>query len=183
MPMSRNQGSDQVPLNVWLVGGRHAEPASRLDVSMAVIDAYTDPGDVVVDLVGADGEILGAITSAGRSVVAPTEASGRLRAHDDLVADLVLAVPIGVHRPPPWCRVLNATARELLGVGGLFVTLPFPTGRGADPVSATVASAAEAGLDYFQHVVVLDPRATPRRSGDVSVDGRHVDLLAFRRGR
>lgn len=183
--MSETQGSVQVPLSVWLFGGRHAEPASRLDVSMAVIEAYTDPGDVVIDLLGTDGEVLAAATSSGRSVVVPTKAGTHLDAFDGMsaVADLVLAIPIGIGVGRRPCRAVHATAARLLRPGGLFVTRPLGSRPSGDPVSTTVASAAEAGLDYFQHVVVLNPSAGPSRSGHVSVNGNHIDLLTFRRGR
>ena len=97
------------------------------------------------------------------------------------VADLVLAVlRRGV--PPPPCQAVHAKARELLRPGGLFVTLPVASGA-SDPVSATVGSAAKAGLEYFQHVVLIDPSSGPGRSGDVAVTGKHINLLTFRRSR
>lgn len=187
-----------VPLNVWVPEPAPTGTALRRHLAARLVETYSAPASVVIDLCPERGEVLAAAASAARGVVAlrqPPGCAGRPRppALEALAgaAALAVALPPASHLVPPRPHPVSATAAKvlcrraapLLAVGGYLVigTLGRGAGSRPDPISAAVGAAAEAGLDYHQHLVVLlDSERDPAPSATGS--GRrlaHADLLVF----
>jgi hypothetical protein len=190
-----------VPLNVWLAD--HDAPtaaALRHRLIRRLVETYSPTGGAVVELVSGDGGVRAAAGAAGRRVIcprrAPTCAGGRhspSRNAPAVSADLAMALPPASHLRPPRPHPLSSSAAAvlcrraatLLRPGGFLVlgTLGRNPRSGRDPISGAVVGASDAGLGYYQHLVVLldaglDPAGTeagrPRRQG-------HADLVVFAR--
>ncbi|HSH59784.1 MAG TPA: hypothetical protein VK988_09135, partial [Acidimicrobiales bacterium] len=165
-----------VPLDVWLFNHDTATspPSVRRQLATRLIEVYSPPGGVVVDLAPACGEVLAAATEAGRSTIVASTASvcesRRRPAVLDSVqgsADLVVVLPPAGRLAPPRAHNLSATALSvvcrraapLLRPGG-FLVIGVVGGAPAthlDPLAAAVNGVASEGLAYFQHVVAVIP--------------------------
>lgn len=192
-----------VPLNIWLADPATNATGVRRQLAARVVETYSPPAGTVIDLCPAQGEVLAAATSAGRGAVALRQPPGgaghpRTKVLNAIAetADLVIALPPASHlrpaRPhpisPAAAKITARRAAPLLRPGGYLVlgTLGRPGGGGRDPVTCAVAAATEAGLAYYQHLVVLL---------DIDLDGQpcsapeearcrelaHADLLVFSR--
>ena len=187
--------SEGVPLDVWLFDKPTPTTALALrrQVAARLIDSYSPPGGVVVDLAPGAGEALAAATAAGRSAVAissPPELGCRRRpaALDELrgMADLVLVLPPATRLAPLQPHAVSGAAMSalcrraapLLGAGGVLVlgALPGPHNGNVDPLAAAVDAGASVGLSYLQHVVVViasaDAAGEEPPSGPVPSVGR-----------
>ncbi len=194
--------SEGVPLDVWLSGSDEAPTgvAVRRWLAERLIDAYSAPGGIVVDLFPGTGEAVAAASASGRSVVLdapPSPCSGR-RSRPALqgiigTADLVLSLPPASHLGPlrphgpsrPRVKLLARHATGLLRPGGFLVLGILGGGRGADPVAATVEAATATGLAYFQHLVALIQDRQGADDAEGVIDGSrhlaHADVLVFTR--
>ena len=201
--MSTTTRSDAVPLNIWLPDEAET-PTSGSDVRRhiadRVIETYSPPGGVIVDLAPGRGEVLAAAAKAGRAAVVLHLPPGCARRPEppplDAVkgtADLAIVVPPASHLRPPRAHPLSATAAgvasrqaaPLLRTGGFLVlgSLGCTAAARLDPVSNAVSAAGQAGLAYYQHVVALLVHELDASPGATGSRGRrrlaHADLLVF----
>lgn len=165
IPMPNPTHPDGVPLDVWLFT-HHGLPtgaAPRRRMAARLIDTYSSPGGVVVNLDPGRGEVLAATTDAGQNVVVWASTSmcdGRRRPAmlDALAggAQLVLVPPPACRLAPPRPHALSPLPVErlcrrsapLLRPGG-FPVLGVVGGRCArtrDPLGEAVHAGAPAGL-------------------------------------
>lgn len=173
--MSNPAHPEGVPLNIWLFNNESA-PVSptglRRHLAARLIDAYSPPGGVVVDLAPGRGEVLAAAVEAGRSAVVSTTAAlckGRWKpaALDSATdsADVVVALPPAKHLAPLRPHSVSSFALEillrraapLLRPGG-FMVVGFVGGAAVahrDRLAVAVNAAASEGLSYFQHIVAV----------------------------
>lgn len=194
-PRSINDKS--VPLNIWPADPAANATGVRRRLAARLIETYSPPAGTVIDLRPGRGEVLAAATSAGRGAVAvrqPPGCAGRPHtpALDAIAAtaDLVVALPPASHlrpaRPHPLslnaARITAGRAAPLLRPGGYLVvgTLGRP-GGGRDPVTCAVAATTEAGLAYYQHLIVLLNIDLERPQSDRRPRLAHADLLVFTR--
>ena len=189
-----------VPLNIWLpdpANNPSSGSAVRRQVADRLVETYSPPDGVVLDLFPGRGEVLAAAATAGRGAVClrvPPSCAGRAKtpALDavESVADLAVAIPPATHLQPPRAHpmstvaagVLSRLAAPILRPGGFLVlgTLGRTPGGRRDPASGAVSAVAAAGLAYYQHLVVL--LSTELDSEGTSSGMRqlaHVDLLVF----
>lgn len=192
-----------VPLNIWPADPVANSTGVRCQLAAQLIETYSPPAGTVIDLCPGRGEVLAAATSSGRGAIAlrqPPGCAGRPHtpALDAIAAaaDLIVALPPASHLRPPRphpispaaAKIVARRAAPLLRPGGYLVvgTLGRPGGDGRDPVTCAVAAATDAGLAYYQHLVVLlevdldlePPTAAPEdRRGRLA----HADLLVFTR--
>jgi hypothetical protein len=187
-----------VPLNIWVADQAATASGVRRQLAGRLVETYTAPGATVIDLSPGRGEVLAAAASAKRGAVAlrqPPGCAGRPRtpALDAIAgsAELAFALPPASHLRPARPHPLSATAATILAQravpllrpGGYLAvgTLGRAPGTRRDPVAAAVTAASQAGLSYYQHLVVLldtdlDPEGSPQSRRPRLA---HVDLLVF----
>lgn len=182
-----------VPLTVWTLPAPsgHTRPCPgsiRQAVATLVLDAYSRPGDVVVDLRPEHGEVAAAAITAGRTCLVGADSPV---GQADLAgaAQLAVALPsrgsltTGASSPLAAQTVRDAAAvgQAVLAPGGLVVLGNVGARPGHDPLGRAAAAMETAGYCYLQHIVVLlrPPAAghRGRRAND------HLDLLVFRSSR
>jgi hypothetical protein len=173
-------------LAVWPLACRGKQPLPR-ELARQLLAHYSEPGDLVLAAPSA-GEALRAAQQLGRRIL-PLKTRARrsaastgvtpLRASEH--ADLAIAV-LGAAATAR--RAANAAARltERLKPGA-FLALALDGAHG--PLGAVVRACQQQGLQYWQHIVALDPRQlAPERGGAGEAARslrRHRDLLVFRR--
>lgn len=189
-----------VPLNIWMADLAATAAGIRRQLACRLVETYSPPGGVVVDLSPGRREVLAAAASAGRGAVAlrqPPGCAGRPRtpALDAMQAsaDLAVALPPASHLRPPRPHPLSGAAAAILArrsapllrPGGYLVvgTLGPASGARRDPISCAVAAATQTGLSYYQHLVVLldDELDQEPPSKNRSRRLAHADLLVFTR--
>lgn len=189
-----------VPLNIWVADPAATATGVRRQLASRLVETYSSPRGVIVDLSPGRGEVLAAASSAGRGAVAlrqPPGCAGRPRtpALDAMqeTAELAIALPPASHLRPPRphplsgaaAAILARRAEPLLRPGGYLVvgTLGRASGARRDPVSCAVAAATQAGLSYYQHLVILLEHELDRETPPKNRRGRqaHADLLVFTR--
>jgi hypothetical protein len=201
--MSTENRSEEVPLAVWQLAAEGVtvdRTPVRQELARCVVNDYSRPCDLVVDLAPAGGEIALASVEADRAVVVVVTTPGLGGAWPDAGleglagdVDLVVALPPEAalrHRRPfaPPKQTVAVTARqsaELLRPGGLLVMGFVGAQAGQDPLGHAVEVAGLSGLDYVQHVVALVTAVTDLAPSEQQ-GGRtisHTDLLVFSAGR
>jgi hypothetical protein len=201
--MPNTTHSDRVPLNIWLPEEARTPTsgsAVRRHIADRLIETYSPPGGVVVDLCPGRGEVLAAASNAGRGAVVLQLPPGCARRPEpptlDAVAgtaDLAVALPFASDLWPPRAHPLSAVAAgvlsrraaPLLRPGGVLVlaTLGRTAATRRDPASGTVAAGGQAGLACYQHVVALLVHELAAHCGAPESRCRrrlaHADLLVF----
>lgn len=163
-----------VPLDVWLF--THEAPATNADLrrrmAARLIDSYSSPGGVVVDLDPGRGEVLAAATEAGRSAavmlghsLCEGRAGPAVLEALQASAELVVVLPPACRLAPPRPHSLSATAvavlcrrsAALLRPGGFLVlgVVASRCSRNRDPLGEAVHVGAPVGLSYFQQLVAV----------------------------
>ena len=184
-----------VPLDVWLPDRQSSPDGASLRFHMAarLIDAYSPPAGVVVDLLASDVDVLNAALERGRSGVLGSlayacrrPAVGSLTAKADLAVSLPpashLAPPRHYSVPAPMAASLCRRAASLLRPGGFLVLASVGRGSGElDAPTQAVVAATDAGLAYFQHVVMLLDARAPEAVGENERSHVHADLMVFTR--
>jgi hypothetical protein len=175
-------------LAVWPLACRGKRPLPR-ELARQLIAHYSEPGDLVLAAASA-GEALRAAQQLGRRSLplktrARTSAAAdgvtRLRANER--ADLAIAA-LGAAASARAAAGAAARLTERLKPGA-FLLLALDGAHG--PLGAIVRACQQQGLQYWQHIVALDPRQlVSERGGGATRDAArslrcHHDLLVFRR--
>jgi hypothetical protein len=175
-------------LAVWPLAARGKRPLPR-ELARQLLAHYSEPGDLVLAAPSA-GEALRAAPQLGRRSLPPTTRAGtsppagvtRLRANEH--ADLAIAA-LGAAASARGAAKIAARLTERLKPGA-FLVLALEGAHG--PLGAIVRVCQQQGLQYWQHIVAIDPgQLVPEDSrgsaaGDAARSIRcHRDLLVFRR--
>ena len=193
--MADPHNHEGVPLNVWILESATATDGSSLRrcVAERLIETYSPPAGVVVDLVAAGVVVLDAAIGRGRSAVLGLRPYACARPATESLsdtADLVVCLPPANHLEPPRDFAMPAVMVEsvcrraavMLRPGGFFVLASVGRGTGAlDPATRAVTATSAVGLDYFQHVVVLLGWPAVERAAAVERRIAHADLVVARR--
>ena len=166
----------ETPLALWLDRAAISGSLSPTTVRR-LVETYTDPGDLILTdraSTAAEARSLGRLAT----VIAD---SGRRR-----VARLPLKpATLTIIEQATADRGTTLAAAATLAMGG-FLALATP-GLGTSPtcpLSALVRAGREAGLQYWQHIVVVNADMIETRQRDGGSGGRlaraHRDLLIFR---
>lgn len=188
--MPQHTQPEGVPLNIWQVAARTGS-AARTNLAAHAIDAYSEPGSLVVDLLPGRGEVIAAALVARRSAFTP-DRTARCQHEEassvDGVAGLALALPppdrLAPLRPchvsPVAARSLASRARRFLGGGG-HLAVGVIARPGHDDLARVVETVCSEGLAYFQHVIALarDDVGEGIASGASCRGLAHIDVLVF----
>jgi hypothetical protein len=175
-------------LAVWPLACRGTRPLPR-ELARQLLAHYSEPGELVIAAASAR-EALRAAQQLGRRSLLLTTCARTLsvapavtQLHADERADLAIAALGAVAS----ARAASRAARlnEWLKPGA-FVVLALDGSHG--PLGAIVRACQRQGLQYWQHIIALDPRQLAREAkgggtrGDAVRSIRcHRDLLVFRR--
>ena len=187
MPSSRS--TDRAPLAVWRLNHSSIDNphSARRQLAARILDVYGREATFVADAFGDVDDVC-----TERSEVVAFDLVRDDRACIATALDLVVALPddraLDSLRPfafPADARAaLTRLASRRLRPGG-FLVVGSIGGTGVDPLASTIAAATDAGLSYFQHVVVLAASvtsATPLTIGRCPRRPGHIDLLVFEKG-
>lgn len=168
-------------LAVWRLDRISAAPLPG-DLVRRLIAQYSDPGDLVVVATGASDALHQARRLGRRALTLPVCDHGPGDARSNLIelrpnerADL--AIGLLRKRSVPDLRQLC----DRLKPGAFLVLVRGDEGHG---LGAVVHACQQQGLQYWQHVVALDPaerEAEPRELSARRARRCHRDLLVFRR--
>jgi len=187
-PTAAKRARARPALAVWPLAARGRRPLPR-ELARQLIAHYSEPGDLVLAAAGA-GEALRGAQQLGRRILplktgARTSAAAagvtRLRANER--ADLAIAT-LGARANARGAANTAARLTERLKPGS-FLVLALDGAHG--PLGAIVRACQQQGLQYWQHIVALDPRqlVTERGGGATGDAARslrcHRDLLVLRR--
>jgi hypothetical protein len=170
-------------LAAWQLDRSSAGPLPG-ELARRLIAHYSDPGDLVLVVTAASDALRQARRMGRRAVTLTVSAHGARDARSNLVAlrpneraDLAIGVPRKRSLPdlPQLCDRLKP---------GAFVVLV--RGDERHGLGAVVQACQRQGLQYWQHVVALDPadrepKAEPRGPSERRARRCHRDLLVFRR--
>jgi len=176
-------------LAVWPLAARGKRPLPR-ELARQLIAHYSEPGDLVLAAPSA-GEALRGARQLGRRILpletgartsAPSAGVTRLRANEH--ADLAIAALGGAARARRASEVAARLQKRLNP--GAFLVLALDGAHG--PLGAIVRACQQQGLQYWQHIVAIDPgQLVPEGSGGSAAGDAagslrcHRDLLVFRR--
>ncbi|MDQ1439253.1 MAG: hypothetical protein QOK43_2882 [Acidimicrobiaceae bacterium] len=190
--MSDQNSFPDVPLALWQLapeGATEDQACGRSGLAQHIVDSYSAPGDVVLDLAPTGSDVALAAVRARRTPVVVVTTPGLGGAWPEAgLEGFDGHVALGVVLPPEPCfrtgrafapprDAFVATVKQaaaLLRPGGHLV-VGF-LGRG-EALGTAVDLAAAGGLHYVQHVVAL--LADGGERGPV----RHADVLVFGGGR
>lgn len=190
--MSDQSSFPDVPLALWQLasgGATEGQAGNRLWLAEHIVDCYSAPGDVVLDLAPTDSAVAAAAVHARRTPVVVVTTPGLGGAWPDAGLDgFDGEVALAVVLPPEPCLqegrafapprdAFIATVKQaaaLLRPGGHLVVVFLGHG---EVLGNAVELAAAGGLQYVQHVVAL--LANDGAQGPV----RHADVLVFGGGR
>ena len=170
-------------LAVWQLDRSSAGPLPG-ELVRRLIAHYSDPGDLVVVATGASDALHQARRLGRRALTLPVRDDGRRDARSNLIelrpnerADLAIGLlrKRSVPDLPQLCDRLKP---------GAFLVLA--RGDERHGLGAVVHACQQQGLQYWQHVVALDPAEREREADPHELSERrarrcHRDLLVFRR--
>jgi hypothetical protein len=187
--MPSSPATDQVPLAAWRLNHSSTDSpqSARRQLAARILDVYGREATFVADAFGDADDLC-----TERSDLV---AFDLVRDDQDCIAnalDLVVALPgdrvLDALQPfafPADTRAaLTRLASRRLRPGG-FLVVGSIGGAGVHPLASTIAVATDAGLSYFQHVVVLAASVaspTPLTVGRCRRRPGHIDLLVFEKG-